>query len=281
MSEHFKPETHGSQVVEWFAERVKFKIWLIRGGHAACLADALAHGGASCIIFTGHSQAELQSIIDHLHRKYHQTKIIFITADSGSLASMREAADTIKELGVPIDGIVGFPTVTAAAWELTTDGIEGHFQRNYLCYFVLVKTLLERMSARARVVMVTTSVRQEAPAPTWEDVSFSNGETYHPLDGYAQSMFANIIFAKSLARRSIAAFSANPGNTKNNIQTYVSTDEVASWLQRKKEAGEDLPILLQQAPKSMTQGSATVLRGLLDPDLEGKTPLLVCEWSSD
>lgn len=146
---------------------------LVRGGHAACLADALAHGGASCIIFTGHSQAELQSIIDHLHRKYHQTKIIFVTADSGSLASMREAADTIKELDVPIEGIVGFPIVTAAAWELTTDGIEGHFQRNYLCYFVLVKALLERMSARARVVMVTTSVRQEAPAPMWEDVNFS------------------------------------------------------------------------------------------------------------
>lgn len=77
-----------------------------------------------------------------------------------------------------------------------------------------------------------------------------NGETYHPLDGYAQSMFANIIFAKSLAQRSIVAFSAYPGSeydprpvdsllsiadTKNNVQTYVSTDEVASWRQRKKE----------------------------------------------
>jgi NAD(P)-dependent dehydrogenase (short-subunit alcohol dehydrogenase family) len=203
---------------------------LVRGGHAACAADALAHGGAGCIIFTGRSQAELQSIIDHLHRKYHQTKIIFITADGGNLASMSEAADTIKKLDVPIDGIIGFPTVTAAAWELTPHGIESHFQRNYLCYFVLVNSLTERMSAGARVVLVTTSVRQEAPAPMWEDVNFSvslfsrnilfetmlialqKGETYHPLDGYAQSMFANIIFAKSLAQRSIAAFSANPGS---------------------------------------------------------------------
>lgn len=36
-------------------------------------------------------------------------------------------------------------------------------------------------------------------------------------------------------------------------------------------ASEDLPVLLQQAPKSLAQGSATVLRGLLDPALEGKT----------
>lgn len=31
-----------------------------------------------------------------------------------------------------------------------------------------------------------------------------------------------------------------------------------------------MPILLQQAPKSLAQASATVLRGLLDPTLNGK-----------
>lgn len=68
---------------------------------------------------------------------------------------------------------------------------------------------------------------------------------------------------------------------------------MASWLQRKKEgtsdndlvirclipcsglnykspAGEDLPILLQQAPKSQSQASATIIRGLLDPMLAGE-----------
>jgi len=145
---------------------------------------------------------------------------------------MRKAADTIKQLDIPIDGIVGFPTATAAPWELTSDGIESHFERNYLCYFVLVNLLLEKMSVGSRVVMVTTSVRQDADAPMWRDVNFSvspfisayldtytfsffilqNGDTYHPLDGYAQSMFANIVFAKALAHRSIAAFSANPGS---------------------------------------------------------------------
>jgi hypothetical protein len=35
-------------------------------------------------------------------------------------------------------------------------------------------------------------------------------------------------------------------------------------------AGEEIPMFLQQAPKSLAQGSATVLRGLLDPGLEGE-----------
>jgi hypothetical protein len=34
--------------------------------------------------------------------------------------------------------------------------------------------------------------------------------------------------------------------------------------------GKDLPVLLQQSPRSLAQGSATVVRGLLDPELEGK-----------
>ena len=210
---------------------------LIQGDLAATTADALAHGGAGTIIFTGHSQPELQPVIDHINRKHPQAKIIFITADPGSLASMAAAAKTIKALGVPIDGVVGFPTVMAASWEVTADGIESHFQRNYLGYFVLVNQLLETMPAGARVILMTTSIRREAPAPKWADVNFSvslllcwedlyrsflnlellqNGESYHTLDGYAQSMFANILFSKSIAEKrlgqSIAAFSANPGS---------------------------------------------------------------------
>ncbi|KAJ5455751.1 uncharacterized protein N7458_004015 [Penicillium daleae] len=275
MSQQFKPDTRGIEVVQWFPERVVNKTFLlagfIRGELAATTANVLAHGGAACIIFTGRSQSEVQLSINHINRKHPQTKILFVTADTSSLSDMCEAARTIKALGVPIDGVVCYPTVMAADWQKTADGIESHFQNNYLAYFVLVNALLEIMERGSRVVLMTTSVRREAPAPKWEDINFADGETYHSLDGYSQSMFANILFAKSLAqicaKESVAAFSANPGNTKTNVQTYVSPEEVASWLQRKKEAGEDLPILLQQAPKSQSQASATIIRGLLDPIL--------------
>lgn len=71
----------------------------------------------------------------------------------------------------------------------------------------------------------------------------------------------------------MATFSVNTGNTKPSLQTVASPEQVASWLQRKKELGEDLPLLLQQAPKSASQGIATILRALLDPDISG-------EWGS-
>ncbi|KAI2672449.1 hypothetical protein CBS147332_9297 [Penicillium roqueforti] len=278
MSSTFDDHTQGTDVLNLFPDRVKHKTFLIsglrRGDLAAMTADVLAHGGAGTIIYTGRSKHELQPVIDHINRKYKTVKMVFVTADSGSLTSFREAAHTIKKLGVSIDGFVGFPEVMAVPWSLTEDGLESHFQRNYLCYFLLLNLLRDVMGPRSRAVLVTSSLRNEAPAPTWDDLGFENGENYHCLDGYSQSMLAIILFIKSFAKKhsgSIAAFSANPGNTKTNVQTYVGWEEVKSWLQRKKEAGEDLPVLLQQAPKSLCQGSGAVLRGLLDPELEAQS----------
>lgn len=248
---------------------------LVRGELAATTADALAHGGAGCIIFTGRSQPEVQPVIDHLNRKHPKTKIIFVTANPGSSASIRAAAGTIKALAVPIDGLVGFPTVMAADWELTPDGIESHFQKNYLVYFVLVKALMDMMPIGSRVILVTTSVRQEAHAPRWEDVNFSvslfslssvsaemlnHGScrtvkpTIHSMDTRSRclrtSCLSNLLPSRVLNGRlqlslstlevSLLARLKTPWilmavDTKTNIQTFVSSDEVASWLQRKKD----------------------------------------------
>ncbi|OQE20540.1 hypothetical protein PENSTE_c013G00099 [Penicillium steckii] len=277
MALDFRCDTLGTEVAEKFRAKVKDKTFVLsgltRGDLAATTADALAHGGAATIIFTGRSQPELQSILDHIRRKHSYTKIIFFAAETGSLASMHEVAHSIIDLEGSIDGVICFPTLQATAWELTEDGVESQFQKNYLSYFVLVTLLLEKMTPGARVVLISTTIRREAPAPHWEDINFSNGETYHSLDGYAQSMFANIMFAKGLAGRhkSISAFSVSPGNTRTNIQTYVSPEQVAAWLQLKKRAGENLPILLQQAPVSLARASSTICRALLDPILAEQT----------
>ncbi|CAG8301898.1 unnamed protein product [Penicillium nalgiovense] len=235
MSSTFNDQTQGTDVTKTFPDRVKQKTCstapttpyyqtnqlattvlisgLKRGDLAAATADALAHGGAGTIIYTGGSQSEVQPVVDHINRKYKTVKMIFVTADSGSLTSFRKAADTIKELGVSIDGFVGFPEVMAVPWELTEDGLESHFQRNYLCYFLLLNLLCDIMKPGSRVVLVTSSLRNEAPAPSWDDLGFENGENYHSLDGYSQSMLAIVLFIKSIAKRysgSIVAFSANP-----------------------------------------------------------------------
>lgn len=59
------------------------------------------------------------------------------------------------------------------------------------------------------------------------DISLTgqNGEDYHCLDGYAQSMLAIILFVKSLSQlcetRSITAFSANPGSKSDSDSAAI------------------------------------------------------------
>lgn len=136
-------------------------------------AEALAQGEAAALILVGHSQDETQPQIDEINRKSPRSKVIFITADFGSLGSVRQAAETIKKLDVPIDGIVGYPSVLAADWERTADGIESHFQKNYLSHFLLVNLLLGKMPETARVVMISSSIRPDAPAMKFDDPNFS------------------------------------------------------------------------------------------------------------
>ncbi|GIC92653.1 putative oxidoreductase, short-chain dehydrogenase/reductase family [Aspergillus udagawae] len=255
-------ETKGADVVNAFPMSIKKRTFLMTGvigtGLPAATAEALASGDAAAIILMGKSQAEAQAVIDDVNHKHPKVKLIFISVDFNRLASVREAAEAIKKLDVPIDGFVGFPTVMAALWMKTEDGVESHFQCNYLSNFLLINLVVHLMPAGSRVVMVCSSIRPEAPPPAWDDPNFADGKTYHPLDAYALSMFANVQLIKCLAitgcGRSMGTFSVNAGTLF--------------------EEREDLPLLLQQAPKSVSQGIATILRALLDPDISGNCQIL-------
>ena len=79
----------------------------------------------------------------------------------------------IRRLEVPIDGIIGCPMLMAAQWGLTADGVESHFQVNYLSHFVLVNRLLDRVPEEGRVIMVSSSIRPDAKALKFDDPNFS------------------------------------------------------------------------------------------------------------
>ncbi|KAJ9234031.1 hypothetical protein DTO271D3_7365 [Paecilomyces variotii] len=278
---HFGHETKGTDVVAAFPDAVRHGTFVIteptKGGLGAAIALALAEAKPACLILVGKSQGDAQPLVDEINQRFPTVKTLFISADFGNFESVRGAAKVIRELDVPIDGIIASETITGLQYEKTDDGIECQFQINYLSHFLLTNSLLNAMPKRkgTRVVLVASSIRPDAPVPNFDDYNFSDGKTYHPLEAYAQSKLANVLFAKSLAKSfskdGIAAFSVNPGNIKSNLQTYLSPELVNTWLQKKKDAGEEAPLNLQQAPKSLPQGCGTVLRALLDPTLEDKS----------
>lgn len=115
--------------------------------------------------------------MEGINRKFPKVKLIFITADFTRLDSVRSAAETIRRLETPIDGIVVTPSLMAVPWKQTVDAMESHFQVNYLAHFLLVNLLVPCMSPGGTVVMVSTSIRPETGAPGYEDINFSVGLT--------------------------------------------------------------------------------------------------------
>ncbi|OQE56679.1 hypothetical protein PENNAL_c0409G06217 [Penicillium nalgiovense] len=238
MRHNFDKETHGAEITHLFPERVQDK---------TCISP-------------------------HLHITLQLTfPVILAGLKRGELAAA--TADALAAAGA---GVI----ICTGHCQTELQPVIDHINRKYKkvkVVFVTADTssltsFQEAGRAIKRMGIPINGVRTDVRAPTWVDVGFSDGKDYHCLDGYSQSSLANILFAKSLSNmyrnRPIAAFSANPGNIKNDIQTYVTMEQINEWLDRKKIAGEEIPMFLQQAPKSLAQGSATVLRGLLDPDLE-------------
>ncbi|KAJ9387161.1 hypothetical protein DTO063F5_3256 [Paecilomyces variotii] len=263
---HFGHETKGTDVVAAFPDAVRHGTFVIteptKGGLGAAIALALAEAKPACLILVGKSQGDAQPLVDEINQRFPTVKTLFISADFGNFESVRGAAKVIRELDVPIDGIIASETITGLQYEKTDDGIECQFQINYLSHFLLTNTLLNAMPKRkgTRVVLVASSIRPDAPVPNFDDYNFSDGKTYHPLEAYAQSKLANVLFAKSLAKK-----------YKEQPSDLFSPELVNTWLQKKKDAGEEAPLNLQQAPKSLPQGCGTVLRALLDPTLEDKS----------
>lgn len=191
MPPFFGPDSLGSDVVKAFPDSVRKKTCMLscnlppkltttvlltgmgKREIATATAEALAQGDAAALILLGPSQPETQPSIDEINKKYPKVKVLFVTVDLGSLASVREAANTINDLDVPIDGIIGYPTVIAARYERTMDGVESHLQVNYLSHFLLVNRLLGRMPEGSRVIMVSSSIRPDSPAPSFGDPGFS------------------------------------------------------------------------------------------------------------
>ena len=96
-------------------------------------------------------------------------------------------------------------------------GVAKPFAVNHLSHFILVNRLLPALKPGGRVVVVSSDAHYRAPK---EGISFDNlaGEKgYRAMECYGQSKLANALFARSLARRGVAANSLHPGVIATNI----------------------------------------------------------------
>lgn len=174
-------------------------------------------------------------------------------------ASVRDCVASVEAAGLRLDalicnaGIMGLPKLARV------HGYESQFFTNHIGHFILVTGLLGQLTEAGRVVMLSSTAHTRAKQGGIEFDNLDGGKGYEPWRFYGQSKFANLLFAKELARRLAGtrrtANAVHPGVIRTNLIRHNPILDMA--------AAVFSPLIL----KTVTQGAATQVFVATHPEL--------------
>jgi NAD(P)-dependent dehydrogenase (short-subunit alcohol dehydrogenase family) len=177
-------------------------------------------------------------------------------------ASVLECVAKVKDHGRKLDALILNAGVMALPKLELAHGYERQFFTNHIGHFILTTGLLDMLADDARVVVLSSGAHMMAPK---EGIQFDNlaGEKgYRAWTAYGQSKFANLLFAKELARRFAGtrktANAVHPGVIKTNLGRHMNPLAGLSFV----FAG---PLVL----KSIPEGAATECYVAANPGAAG------------
>lgn len=177
-------------------------------------------------------------------------------------SSVRSAVDELKKLKVSLDVVVCNAGIMALPKRELLHGQELQFLTNHIGHFILVTGILDLLSERARVVMLSSGAHNAAPTTgiQFDDLTFERG--YSSWSSYGQSKLANLLFARTLARRF-----AGTGRTANAVHPGVISTDLTRHLPFALRLV--YPVASAVAMKNVAQGAATQCYVASHPSLDG------------
>jgi NAD(P)-dependent dehydrogenase (short-subunit alcohol dehydrogenase family) len=145
-----------------------------------------------------------------------------VRVNLANLGSVAEAAAAVLADERPLDLLVNNAGVMAIPKRrVTKDGNELTFATNHLGHFALTGRLLPALlRAEAPRVVTVSSVAARSRSATLDDPQSEHG--YRPMQAYARSKLANLVFTQELARRAegtpLVAVAAHPGTSGTGLQ---------------------------------------------------------------
>ena len=143
-----------------------------------------------------------------------------MACDLSEPASVRAAVASVRA-GAVLDGIVCNAGVMAPAERTVKHGLEIQFLTNHVGHFMLVTGLLDRLTAAARVVTVSSGAHRAAPREGIRFDDLDASKSYSKWAAYGQSKLANILFARALSKRFAAtrrtANAIHPGVVRTEL----------------------------------------------------------------
>ncbi|KAI0065618.1 NAD(P)-binding protein [Artomyces pyxidatus] len=236
---------------------------------------------AKTIIIASRTRSKVDEVIAEVKTDAPSASFIFVALDLASLASVKTAAAEVNALGLPIHVLINNAAVPHyPALTRTADGFEAQMGANHLGHFlfdslVMPSIKLAAKDGSARIVVVSSLSILWGGELRFDDMFYEKRpEEYKNTTAYAQSKTANILFARSLAKKAakdnILVFSLNPGVI---METGAGTG-VATRLAGLKAYGliddEGNPTLPNRF-RTIEQGTSTQVIASFDPSLKDKS----------
>ena len=181
-------------------------------------AAALAGEGAT-VLLHGRDQAKGEAVLAELKAATGNPALEFHRADLASLAEVRALAGSVLAGHDRLDVLVnnaGVALFGDKPRQASRDGLELHFQVNYLAPFLLTHLLLPAIRAAAPARIVNVASIGQAPID-FADVQLER--SYSGLQAYRQSKLAQIMFTIDLAERlrgtGVTVTALHPGTLMN------------------------------------------------------------------
>ena len=189
--------------------------------------------------------------------------------DLASLSSVRAFAQAYRNDHDELHILINNAGVMNTKEGKTEDGFETQIGINHLGHFLLVELLKDQLinSAPSRVVVLSSCFHDKAMGREGiidlDDLHFENRK-YNGWTAYAQSKLANLLHAKSLARRlkedGVTVVSVHPGWVRTNLGRHTAPNFVQNILLR--------PVFSLMGQIDAWQGAQTSLYAALSDDLE-------------
>ena len=177
-------------------------------------------------------------------------------------ASVQACVAKVIELGRPLDAIICNAGIMALPRLNQKHGYELQFFTNHIGHFILVTSLLDSLTDRGRVVMVSSDAHHRAPPEGIQFDNLSGEREYGAWANYGQSKLANLLFANQLAKRL-----EGTGKTANSLHPGVIhtglTRSMNPIVRGALAVGG--PLVL----KSVGEGAATQCYLAVHPNVEG------------
>ena len=267
---------------------------LLTGGNSGIgfeAARSLARAGW-CVVIASRNRAASAEAVRRLERESGAGCAEELGVDLASPASVRALAKEIVSRGLSLRALVCNAGLQVnRGLQRTADGFELTFAANHLGHFLLVNLLLERLSAGARIVVVSSGVhdptqRTGMPKAAVGDLDLlatTGGPDPERFDGrlaYVNSKLCNLWFAYELDRR-LSVWASASGATRITVNGWEPGLVPGSGLAREYPAAARLVwnwvlpgvtrALHPFLPGLSTLGLSgpALARMVLDPALEG------------